>query len=123
MAVKIYRLPDEVPAPKVDYMNYNREKEMAAEAAHKAALKKFYGDQGYTGPNSGKVYSEGVADGSADYMVFEAPRGSNLREKFFLIHLPYGDAYHSQNVRFLTKTEIIKRLNAAENFRKLFGSK
>ncbi len=123
MGVKVYKLPTEVPAPEVDYMNYDREKEDAAETAHKAALKKFYYDQGFTGKNTGRIYSEGVADGAALYMLFEAGRGSNFKEKFFLIHLPYGDGYQSRNISFLTKGEIIRRLDASDSFNKLFSNK
>jgi hypothetical protein len=123
MGVKVYRLPDEVPAPQPDYMNYNQEKEAAAEAAHQKALKAYYEARGYTGNNTGKIYQVGVADGYAQYMIFEAPRGSNLREKFFLIHLPYGDAYQSRDVGFLTKTEILKRIKSNEEFMKLFDRK
>ena len=123
MALKIYCLPTEVPAPQVDYMNYDREKETAAEDAHRAALKAHYEAMGYTGKHTGMVYREGVADGYAQYMIFEAPTGSRLREKFFLIHLPYVDGYQSRNIRFLTKAEILKRIKAEAAFQALFDRK
>lgn len=119
MGVKIYRLPDEVPYAGYDF-KLGYEGNIQLEKDHSAALRKHYEDMGYTGPNTGKVYREPVADGQAQYMVFEAPRGSNFKEKFFLIHLPYVDGYQARNVGFLTKTEIIKRLNFQDRFASLF---
>lgn len=121
--MKIYSLPKEVPAPKVDYMNYDSAKEEAAETAHLAALKKHFEAQGYTGKNTGRVYREGVADGQAQYMLVEAPRGSNLKEKFFLIHLPYVDGYHSRTVGYMNKTAILDMLKHQDKLAALFGRK
>ena len=121
MGVKVYKCPDEVPAPEPDFMNYDHTKAQAAEEAHQKALKAHYEAMGYTGKHTGKIYSEGVADGAAQYMIFEAPRGSKLREKFFLIHLPYGDAYQSRTVQYMNKTGIIKLVESAERFAAILG--
>lgn len=122
MAVKIYGLPEELAVPAVNFANIDLEENHRQEEAHKQKVIQHYKNEGYTGPNTGKIYREQVADGYANYMVFEAPRGSKLKEKFFLIHLPYAGGYHSNNVRFLNKTEIIKRIEAFDKIMKLLKS-
>lgn len=113
--MKIYNLPKQVPAPKVDYENYDHAKVNGDEEKHMAALKAWLKKAGYTGKYTGEIYREGVADGSALYMVAD---GSS----FALIHLPYGDAYQSRDVGFLPKKEIIRRIEAAKSFRALWNS-
>lgn len=108
--MKIYSCPKEVPAPQPDYSHYDAEKEDKAEADHCAALKAWLIKNGHTGQYTGEIYREGVADGYAQYMVGDGKYG------FFLIHLPYGDAYNSRDVQFLPKREIIRRLNAEKKF-------
>ena len=114
--MKVYSLPKEVPAPTVDYRKYDHEKVAADEEQHKAQLKKWLQDQGYTGKHTGRVVSFGVADGSAQYMIADGP-------KSFLIHLPYCDAYQYPDVRFLPKKEIIRRADANDSFHALFSKK
>ena len=115
MAIKIYTLPPQVPAPKVDYSNYDHAKVDAAEKAHMAKLADWLRSYGFTGKHTGAIYSTPVADGYAQYMIADAP-GKN----FGLVHLPYGDAYQSRDVGFLTKTEILRRMEADKKFRALF---
>jgi hypothetical protein len=114
--MKVYRLPDELPAPQVDYMNYDGAKAQAQEDAHKAALKRHFTDLGYTGKNTGRIYREAVADGYAMYMAVEAPRGTNAKVKFFLVHLPYVDGYQSRSVAGMTKKGIIDLIDFEEKF-------
>jgi hypothetical protein len=114
--MKIFTLPKDVPAPKPDYSNYNHEKEQAAEEKHMADLKAWLIKAGYTGKYTGEIYSEGVADGSALYMVADGPKSC-------LIHLPYGDAYQSRDVGFLPKKEIIRRIEADKKFNAWFAKK
>ncbi len=116
MAIKVYSLPADLAAPEPDYRNYNFEEEQRKEEKHKEMLIKHFKGLGYTGKYSGHIYREPWADGHAQYMIIDAPRGSNVKEKFFLIHLPYGDGYHSPNVPFLTKTEIINRIKKEKKF-------
>jgi len=114
--MKIYSCPKEVPPPQVDYSNYDHAKVAAAEEKHLSDLKAWLRKAGFTGKNTGKIYSEGVADGSADYMIADG-------RTFFLVHLPYGDGYQSRNVQFLPKKEIIRRCYAREQFDALFTKK
>lgn len=115
--MKIYSLPVEleksVPQITSDFVY-----EVYSEAikAHKAKVKEYLHRIGYTGRHTGKIYSTPVADGSAEYMVAD---GSGS----FLLHLPYGDAYHDPYVVYLPKKEILKRIDARSKFSKLFGEK
>ncbi len=113
--MKIYSLPPQVPAPEPDYANYDSAKEMQRERDHTAVLAAWLKANGFPGKMTGEIYSEGVADGSALYMVADG-------RQFALVHLPYGDAYQSRNVAFLTKKEIIRRLEATKAFNKAFAN-
>lgn len=113
--MKVYGCPAEVPAPKVDYFHFDIKKVDADENAHKAALKAWLIKAGYTGKDTGKVASFGVADGGAQYLFGD--KGA----KSILIHLPYGDAYQYPDVRFLPVAEVRRRLNQAEKFAALFA--
>lgn len=121
--MKVYALPSSIPAPVPNYRNYDREAEIAAEEAHKAALKKHFMDLGYTGKNTGRIYREGVADGEALYMVIEAPRGTNAKDKFFLIHLPYGDGYQSRHVHYMNKKGILELIDSSDRLDALFRNR
>ena len=115
--MKVYSCPVEVPAPEPDYSNYNREKEMAAEAAHIVALKAHLIAQGYTGKYTGEIARRQVADGYAQYMLADGGRGSHL------VHLPYGDAYHARDIQYVPKAEIIREIEHAKGLAALFGRK
>ncbi len=111
--MKVYKLPQGLEAPEPDYSNYDAKKEQAAEAAHMQAVRDWLKKNGYTGPHSGKIYREGVADGYAQYMMADGP-------KSFLLHLPYGDAYQSRTVSGMSKASVVKLIAAEDNFAKLF---
>jgi len=114
--MKVYALPDAVPLPKFDYMNYDHKKVAQQEADHTAALKAWLIAQGYRGKHTGRIYREGVADGYALYMVADGPKSC-------LIHLPYCDGYQSRNVQYIPKKDVIARIDAEEKFLKMFGNK
>lgn len=111
--MKIYTCPVEVPAPEPDYSNYDNKKQAAAEDKHMTDLKAWLKKHGYPGKYTGEIYSEGVADGSALYMVADG-------RSFCLIHLPYGDAYQSRDVGFLPKKEIIRRIESNKKLEALW---
>lgn len=113
--MKVYSCPAEVPAPKPDYENYDHKKEIAAEKKHQTNLKAWLIKFGYTGKYTGEIYSEGVADGYARYMVMDGPKSG-------LIHLPYGDGYHARDVEFIPKKEIIRRVDADKKFRERWNA-
>ena len=114
---QIFALPDTLPAPTVDWANFDRNKMIADEAAHQKALKQYLIEMGYNKPMTGEIYREGVADGYALYMV--ADGGS----QWGLVYLPYGDAYRSLNVSFLTKTEIKERIASDKKMQEFFKKK
>ena len=118
MAIKIYSLPREVPAPVIDYRNYDNAKVQIQEERHMTDLAAFLTKAGYTGKNTGQIYRESVADGYALYMVAEGVRSS-----FGLVHLPYGDAYQARNVSFLTKKEVLRRIEGEKRLQSLFRNK
>lgn len=120
--MKVYSCPKEVPAPQPDYSHYDHKKEMAAEEKHQVALKAWLVKQGFTGKYTGEIYSVGVADGHAQYMLADVPPGYTS-PKSFLIHLPYGDAYDSRDVEFIPKKEIIKRIEAQKKLRAMFHNR
>jgi hypothetical protein len=114
--MKIYAVPDDIPVPEPDYKNYDPAKEEAAEAEHRARIKGWLHGLGYRGPLTGELLREGVADGCAEYMYADGPKAC-------LIHLPYGDGYHSQNVQHLPKTEVVRRIKAQKKLDALFSAK
>jgi hypothetical protein len=50
-------------------------------------------------------------------MIADAPRQSCL------IHMPYGDCYHYPDVKYLPKSEIIKRVDALKALKEIFRKK
>lgn len=114
--MKVYSLPKEIPAPEVDYSNYNHEKVAADEAKHKADLKAYLIKGGYTGKNTGKTIRFQVADGYAVYMLAEGKTSC-------LVHLPYGDGYEYRDVQYIPKAEILRRVKSEEAFHAIFNSK
>jgi len=112
-AMKVYSVPAEVPAPEIDWANFDYDKLVRE---HKERLKTYLQKVGFTGRNTGKVISFHVADGYAYYMMAEG-------RKSFLIHLPYGDAYQYPDVQFLPKKEILRRIKQEEEMRKIFSSR
>lgn len=114
--MQVYSLPAEVPAPVVDYTNFDLKKMLADEAAHSAKLKEHLIGQGYKGPHTGKIVAIPHADGHAQYMIADVSRG------FCLIHLPYCDAWHSPWAAKLTKKEAIANADRRANLKSMFRS-
>jgi hypothetical protein len=94
-----------------DFGNYDNDAEEAKIEAHKAQVKDWLVTNGYTGKNTGKIVSFGVADGSAQYMLAEGRKSA-------LVHLPYWDAYQYRDAKFIPKAEILRRIKMEENYAK-----
>ena len=109
--MKVYSSP--IPAPAVDYRNFDRGKMIADESAHQEAVKSWLKTNGYTGKRTGEIVRFQVADGYALYMLADG-------QKSALIHLPYGDAYQYPDVRYLPKAEILRRVEADKRLTALF---
>lgn len=112
--MKVFACPDEIKPPQIDYANFDRQKMLDDEEAHQVAIKAHMIAMGYNGPQTGKVISFSVADGSAQYMFADAGA------KSVLIHLPYGDAYQYQDAEFLPRKEILKRIDQQATLNELF---
>jgi len=115
--MKVFSVPDGLPTLEVDYYNYDAKKADQAIDRHKKALEEWLRVHGYSGPLTGKIYSEHVADGYAQYMY--ADKGA----KSVLIHLPYYDAYQSLNVQHVPRKVVIERIQAAERIDALFAAR
>lgn len=115
--MKVYGVPNECPAPQVDYKNYDYDKMVADEEAHKEALKQHLIGMGYTGKYTGGIVSFGVADGRASYMMADAGAKSAL------IHLPYGDAYQYNGIQHFPRSAVIQQIESQKKIAKLFAKK
>ena len=112
--MKVVSMPAEVPFAEPDYSNYDSVKEEARETEHLEQLKTWLKANGWPGERTGQELQEPHADGYARYMYGDGP-------KPVLVHLPYGDAWHSPNVGFLPKKEVLKRLDRRAGLAALFG--
>ena len=102
--MKVCRLPKEVPFPKPDYKNYDSVKEQAREEKHQESLVNWLLKNVFTGRLTGKIFRSPMADGYALYMFADGG------EKSYLIHLPYGDAWHNKDVESLSVKEVRLRM-------------
>ena len=51
--MKVFSTP--VPAPKVDFANFDRDKMIAAEVTHMKAVETWLKEKGYTGKHTGEI--------------------------------------------------------------------
>ena len=113
---QIYDVPDEVNVPKIKFGNFNlKEYQEEVEKFYKD-LKQHLLNLGWVGEHVGEVIRFPVADGYAEYMVFDL---NPVR----LVHIPLGDAWHFEYVHLLTKTEVLKKIQQQKALAELFGKK
>lgn len=112
--MKVYSCPEEIAFGEPDYQNYDSAKELAREEAHMAKVKEWLKRHGCTGKYTGEILSLPFADGYAQYMVGDG-------NPSFLLHLPYGDAWHNKDAEFLPKKEVIRRIDAEKKFNELWA--
>lgn len=108
--------PDDCPAPKVDFDNYDVQRCDDDRAAHSLALKEWLIGNGFTGPNTGRILRIPMADGYAKYMYAD-------RANPHLVHLPYGDGWHHPDVKFLPPKEVIRRMDESDRLDAVFESR
>ena len=113
--MKVYSIPDALPAPKPDYRNYDSAKEQARELQHMRDLKEWLLSAGFDGEMTGEIVRFPVADGYARYMLADGSKSA-------LIHLPYGDGYQYTDAQYLPKAEIVRRIGVDRNLAALFAS-
>lgn len=105
--MQVYSFPENIQKPKYDFENFDLATHQERERLASAELQEWLNQQGYTGANTGAIYSIPHADGAALYMVAEGPVGSR---QFHLIHLPYGDAWHSPLAVAVTKKDVLAQI-------------
>lgn len=117
--MKVFALPTElaktVPAWNI---NLDREANFQAETDHKAAVAQWMKDNGFTGKHTGRIYSASVADGSAEYMIAHAGRGTGRSTCVF--HLPYGDAYQDRAIGHMAFGAVLEVVDSIEAMNALF---
>lgn len=118
--MKVYACPEACPAPKPDYRNYDFENDRKREEQHKSDLKRHLIEMGYTGRYTGEIVSFGVADGAAQYMLAD---GKGRYGQSFLVHLPYGDAYHYRGIEHFPKKAIIEQIERDRKFAALWAKR
>lgn len=112
--MKIYRLPSHLPAPALNDVGLDVETLATQKRAHQEALKSWLVESGWSGPNTGRVLRVPMGDGLAQYMYADGAQPG-------LVRLPYGDAWNSQDVRFLPPKEVVRRMDAADRVDALFA--
>lgn len=113
--MEVCALPKDLEYPDADYKNYDLKREIKREEEHQDALKTKLIEMGFTGKHTGGILRVAFADGYAQYMMADGGRN-----KSYLVHLPYGDAWHSSDVKFLPKKEVVKRIGFSLNLPKIF---
>ena len=113
--MKVYSSPVEFGQP--DYSHYDSLVEQAREKQHTEDVAAWGRANGYAGANTGKIVRFGVADGYAQYMLFDGSRGSCL------IHLPYGDAYSFQYASKLSKKDVLEKIRQEDVVSSMFAKK
>jgi len=114
---QIFDVPEEVKVPQIRFdgkfnlKEYNEE----VEKFYKD-LKQHLIDLGWVGEHTGETIRFPVADGYAEYMVF------NLNP-VMLVHLPLGDAWEFEYVHLLNKTEVLKNIKQQKALAEIFGKK
>lgn len=112
--MKVCSCPAEVPEPKIDFSNINTEKWDRVYEDHAVRLREWLVKNGFDGEYTGEIVRFPVADGYAQYMLASG-------KSSFLIHLPYWDAWHYRDVKYLPKAEIINRIKQQKSISKLFS--
>lgn len=121
--VQVCVIPEGVTPPDFDDAMVNGRYDMKLDDANN---QRFFDEvkakmlsMGYTGPLTGEILYFPIADGSAAYMVAEAPK------KTILIHLPIGDVWNlpEWQLRGLTKAEIKRQVASRKRLNALFSKK
>ncbi|CAH6992030.1 conserved hypothetical protein [Vibrio chagasii] len=110
---KIYSHPRHIEFPKPDYRNYNRAEEDKKLAKFLEELRNFCKTERPKCPDAGKIIRFQVADGYAQYMIYDYRT---------IIHIPEGDAYSipCAHARGLLKADLVSLVKSEEAKAKLF---
>lgn len=113
--MRVYTIPPSVKDEVPDWTDSLEKYEADIETFH-ALVAKTLRESSYTGLRTGNIYSAPAADGYAVYMVAQKPTGT-----IALVHMPYGDAYESRDVEFLSGKEILRRIDARAELKAIFS--
>lgn len=109
---QIYSPPEELQAPELNIkLSWEESDQQAQEWLEQ--LRQFCKDNG-AGKYAGKIVRDQVADGYAKYMVF------SLRP-LILIHIPLGDAWHSQWSHRWTASDVREMADREEAMVSMFS--
>ena len=103
--MKIHSLPEELTATLPDFM---MDGYVEAVERHMETVITWLNENGFNGKNTGRLLSVPYADGHANYMFAHRTSGS------VLVHLPYWDGWHSQDVQYLPQKVVLERIAARE---------
>lgn len=103
--MKVHSFPEELAATLPDFMAGGYQE---AVERHMLTVITWLNDNGYDGKNTGRVLSVRYADGHANYMFAHRTGGSAL------IHLPYWDGWHSQDVQYIPQKVVLERIAVRE---------
>jgi hypothetical protein len=118
--MKVYGFPEHIEKPHFDATCYGSKLSQDRAEAANAELMEWLHQQGYTGANTGAVYSMPYAlICTARYMVAEGPPGSGV---LCLFHLPYGDGldrhggdWHNPLAYRATRKDVLAKIAKTSN--------
>jgi hypothetical protein len=114
MAAEVYKAPDGVELPEIDWANFNHEEYEAANQKYLDDLKAKLQEMGYKGKNMGEVIKFPFADGYAMYMVASM-------NPLKLIHIALGDAWDYPNVDLMTPVRVQEMIDQQKALEEIFS--
>lgn len=112
---EIYRAPDYLELPEIDYKNFNFEEYDKKENEYLRKVQNWARTNG-RGKYAGKLIKFGVADGYAMYVVFSL-------KPVRLIHLDLGDGYEFEYAHRLSANDVKDLADRQDLFECFFKSK
>jgi len=107
--IEVLEVPDEARFAQTPAGPFDHAAETRRESEHSAALEAWLRKHGWNGPRTGQVVRRTIADGHAVYMYGDGSAPC-------LVHLPYGDAYHDPDIRYLPIPQIERLLERQIRF-------
>ena len=117
--MKVFLVPDSIPAPSIsgDWSIAMLDELRVAEDEHQIALAEWLRANGYNGPHTGGIVAIPHADSFARYMMADAKKGSCL------IHLPYGDGWHSPHAKNMPKRDAVRYIEQEKRLQDMFAAR
>lgn len=112
---KIFKAPDSIKLPEIDYPNYNREVVEQQKKKYLTDLATFLKARKNV-KHVGETVNFPHADGYASYMIASI-------KPLELIHLEFGDAWELPYIERLTAKDIINKIEQQKSLAELFSKK